>query len=56
MIIEINLNELIDQIIAHIFNYNCKNKNKDKKFKFFNIENKNDDKSKLNSNQTDQIN
>ena len=54
MIIEINLNKLIDQIITCILNYNFKNKNK--KFKSFNTESKNDDKSKLNSNQTDQTN
>ena len=53
MIIEVNLNELIDQITAHTLNYNLKNKNRDKKFKSFNTESKNDSKSKLNSNQTD---
>ena len=53
-ITEINLNELIDQITAHILNYNFKNKNRDKKSKSFNTESKNDSKSKSNSNQTDQ--
>ena len=46
MIIEINLDKLIDQIIAQTLNYNFKDKNKDKKFKSFNIESKNNDKSK----------
>ena len=58
MITEVNLDELIDQIIACTLNYNLKDKNRDKKLKSFNIESKNDDKndskSKLNLNQTGQ--
>ena len=62
MIIEINLNKLIDQIIAHVINHHFKNKNKNKKVKSLNADNKiNNSKSKSNSNlnqggQTDQVN
>ena len=66
MITEINLNKLIDQIIAHVINYNFRDKNK--KVKFLNADDKNNaddkinnDKSKSNlnsnqNNQTDQVN
>ena len=54
MITEINLDELINQIITCVLNYNFKNKNRNKKLKSFNTESKNDSKSKSNLNQTDQ--